>query len=136
MKRPSTIQRVVVAFVALSAAVIAFVAVSATDRGQAEGGAPDRSVLPIAEPARPVYTELDVRNATAPPRFEVRAPEGSPNVVVVLVDDLGFACTSMFGGPVGTPTFDRLAADRQREAQRGDNAELNPILTIRGRPWR
>ena len=56
-----------------------------------------------------MYTELDVRNATPPPRFEVKAPEGAPNVIVVLVDDLGFAGTSTFGGPVGTPTFDRLA---------------------------
>jgi arylsulfatase len=67
-------------------------------------------VLPIPEPARPVYTELDVRNATPPPRFEVKAPTGAPNVLIVLVDDLGFAGTSAFGGPVSTPTFDRMAS--------------------------
>jgi arylsulfatase len=71
----------------------------------------DRTVLPIPEPPRPVYTELDVRNATPPPRFEVKAPEGAPNVLIVLVDDLGFAGTSTFGGAVGTPTFDRLAGE-------------------------
>ena len=69
----------------------------------------DRTVLPIPEPKRQLYTELDVRNATPPPRFEVKAPAGAPNVIVVLVDDLGFAGTSTFGGPVTTPTFDRLA---------------------------
>jgi arylsulfatase A-like enzyme len=69
----------------------------------------DRTVLPIPEPKRPLYTELDVRNATPPPRFEVKAPEGAPNVLIVLVDDLGFGGTSAFGGPVGTPTFDRIA---------------------------
>ena len=69
----------------------------------------NRTVLPIPEPDRPHYTELDVRNAEPPPHFEVTAPEGAPNVIVVLVDDLGFAGTSAFGGPVGTPTFDRLA---------------------------
>ena len=69
----------------------------------------DRTVLPIKEPKPPVYTELDVRNATPPPRFEVKAPAGAPNVLLVLVDDLGFAGTSTFGGPVGTPTFDRVA---------------------------
>jgi arylsulfatase A-like enzyme len=74
------------------------------------GQAPlDRTVLPIPEPKRPLYTELDVRDATPPPRFEVKAPEGAPNVLVVLVDDLGFAGTSLFGGPVGTPTIDELA---------------------------
>jgi arylsulfatase len=71
----------------------------------------DRTVLPIPEPPRPDYTELDVRNATPPPRFDVEAPEGAPNVLVVLVDDLGFAGTSQFGGPVPTPTFDRLAQE-------------------------
>ena len=50
----------------------------------------DRTVLPIAEPKPPQYTELDVRNATPPPRFEVKAPDGAPNVLLVLVDDLGF----------------------------------------------
>ncbi len=35
----------------------------------------DRTSLPIKEPVRPTYTELDVRNVTAPPRFEVKAPE-------------------------------------------------------------
>jgi len=64
----------------------------------------DRTVLPIPEPKRPLYTELDVRNATPPPRFEVKAPAGAPNVIVVLVDDLGFAGTSAFGGPVKTTT--------------------------------
>ena len=71
----------------------------------------NRTVLPIPEPDRPHVTTLDVHNATPPPRFVVEAPEGAPNVIVVLVDDLGFAGTSTFGGPVGTPTFDRLAGE-------------------------
>ena len=49
----------------------------------------DRTVLPLAEPPRQVSTELDVRNATPPPRFEVKAPEGAPNVLLILIDDLG-----------------------------------------------
>ncbi len=69
----------------------------------------NRTVLPILEPKRPSYTELDVRDAKPPPHFEVKAPEGAPNVLLVLIDDLGFAGTSTFGGPVGTPTFDRIA---------------------------
>jgi arylsulfatase len=39
-----------------------------------------------------------------------QAPTGAPNVLIVLVDDLGFAGTSAFGGPVSTPTFDRMAS--------------------------
>ncbi len=71
----------------------------------------DRTVLPVKAPERPTYTELDVRNATPPERFEVKAPEGAPNVILVLVDDLGFAGTSQFGGPVSTPSFDRVASE-------------------------
>lgn len=71
----------------------------------------DRTELPILKPADPTYTELDVRNATPPPRFQVKAPEGAPNVIIILVDDLGFAGTSKFGGPVATPTFDKLAGE-------------------------
>ncbi|PWB69812.1 MAG: arylsulfatase [Holophagae bacterium] len=69
----------------------------------------DRTVLPIPEPPRPVYTEFDARDVKAPPRFEVKAPPGAPNVVIILIDDLGFGATSTFGGPVATPTLDRLA---------------------------
>ncbi len=71
----------------------------------------DRTVLPIADPIPAKVTELDVRNAKAPPRFEVKAPEGAPNVIVILIDDLGFAGTSAYGGPVKTPTFDQLAGN-------------------------
>jgi len=46
----------------------------------------DRTVLPIKAPTRPTFTELDVRNVTAPERFEVKAPEGAPNVILVLLD--------------------------------------------------
>jgi len=83
-------------------------AIAANHTGK-ESAALDRTVLPIPKPKPPQYTELDVRNATPPPRFEVKAPAGAPNVLVVLVDDLGFAGTSKFGGPVGTPTFEQIA---------------------------
>jgi len=71
----------------------------------------DRSVLPIAEPRVSKFTELDVRDTTAPQLFAVTAPENAPNVLVVLVDDLGFAGTSTFGGPVKTPTFEQIAKE-------------------------
>jgi arylsulfatase len=97
-----------------SIAVVLGVALIATLCGCGQKVAPaglDRTVLPLAEPEYPECTTLDVRNATPPPRFEVKAPKGAPNVLVVLVDDLGFAGTSKFGGPVPTPTFDRIAGE-------------------------
>jgi arylsulfatase A-like enzyme len=71
--------------------------------------APDRTMLPIHEPQIPHSTVLDVRNATPPPRFEVKAPGGAPNVLIVLIDDMGFGQSSAFGGPINMPTVDRLA---------------------------
>ncbi len=71
--------------------------------------AQDRTVLPIKAPPRPKYSELDVRNATPPPRFEVKAPEGAPNVIVILIDDMGFGTSEAFGGPIEMPTIGKLA---------------------------
>ncbi len=70
----------------------------------------DRTILPIKEPKRPTYKELDARNVKAPPRFAVTAPKGAPNVIVVLIDDMGFGVPQAFGGPIATPTMDKLAA--------------------------
>jgi alkyl sulfatase BDS1-like metallo-beta-lactamase superfamily hydrolase len=68
----------------------------------------------VPEPQPPAITELDARNAKPPPRFEVNAPKGAPNVVVVLLDDIGFGQPSTFGGPCKMPTLDKLAADGLR----------------------
>jgi len=69
----------------------------------------DRTVLPIPEPQYPHSTVFDVRNATPPPRFEIKAPAKAPNVLIVLIDDMGFGQSSAFGGPIHMPTVDRLA---------------------------
>lgn len=53
--------------------------------------------------------------APAPaPAYQVKAPAGAPNVVVILLDDVGFGAASTFGGPVDTPALDRLAAQGLR----------------------
>jgi arylsulfatase len=70
----------------------------------------DRTVLPIPEPKLPPITEIDARRAKAPPRFEVKAPAQAPNVVIVLIDDIGFGSASTFGGPCQMPTLERLAS--------------------------
>ena len=74
-----------------------------------ETAAPDRTVLPVHEPQYPHSTVLDVRNAPPPPpRFEVKAPAGAPNVLIVLIDDMGFGQSGAFGGPINMPTVNRL----------------------------
>jgi arylsulfatase len=98
---------------ALAAGVLAAVAFPPATLAQATGGL-DRTVLPIPEPKRPLYKELDARNVKAPPRFEVKAPAGAPNVVIVLIDDMGFGVPGSFGGPVAMPTLDGLAQNGLR----------------------
>ena len=92
----------------------------------AESGALDRAVLPIPEPKYPPITELDARKAKAPPAFEVKAPKGAPNVVIVLIDDIGFGAATMFGGAIRTPTLDRLAQDGLRYNQFHTTALCSP----------
>ena len=91
-------------------ATLAITLIATAASNAAFGQELDRTSLPIQEPKRQTYTELDARNAKAPPRFEVKAPAGAPNVVIVLIDDIGFGGPSTFGGPIRTPTFDALAA--------------------------
>ena len=71
----------------------------------------DRTVLPVREPQYPPITELDVRKAQAPPFFQVTAPKGAPNVVLVLLDDMGFGQPSTFGGGINMPTLDWLGTE-------------------------
>lgn len=69
----------------------------------------DRTVLPIPEPKLTPITTLDARDAKAPPRFQVTAPDKAPNVLIVLIDDMGFGQSSAFGGPIHMPTLEKLA---------------------------
>jgi len=107
-----------------------------TDTGQLVAAAPasptaklDRTVLPIPEPTYPPITELDARKATPPPRFEVKAPEEAPNVLIILIDDMGFGMPSTFGGPIRMPTADRLASEGLRYNQFHTTALCSPTRT-------
>src|SRR6266849_6172476 len=86
----------------------------------------DRTVLPIAEPKLAPITELDARNAKAPPQFLVKAPSGAPNVLVVLIDDMGFGQSSAFGGPIHMPTVEGLAESGLRYNQFHTTALCSP----------
>ena len=72
----------------------------------------DRSILPVPDRDEPGPTIQDARDpaATFPAIEPLRPPAGAPNVLVVLIDDAGFAASSAFGGPCSTPTAERLAA--------------------------
>jgi len=55
-----------------------------------------------------------------------KAPEGSPNVIYVVLDDVGFSAMSCYGGPVETPNIDRIAADGVRYTQWHTTALCSP----------
>jgi arylsulfatase A-like enzyme len=98
-------------------------------------GAVNRTVLPIPDPIYPKITELDARKATAPVRQSIHAPKDAPNVVIVLIDDIGFGASDGFGGAIRTPTLDRLAGEGIRYNQFHTTALCSPtrmaILTGR-----
>jgi arylsulfatase len=70
-----------------------------------------REILPIPDQPHRGAVPFDARNAVAPTQAVLHAPKGAPNVVMVLVDDMGFGIPSAFGGCVNMPTTDRLAKD-------------------------
>jgi len=87
-----------------------------------------RFVLPQPDRAQPVVTEMGIHDQTSPfePVQPVTAPKGAPNVVIVLVDDLGFGTSSSFGGPCQMPTAERLAGDGLRYTRFHVNALCSP----------
>jgi len=68
----------------------------------------------------------------------VKAPEGAPNVLVVLIDDCGFGQWSTFGGQIPTPNLDRLAKSGLRYIRFHTTALCSPtraaLLTGRNAP--
>jgi arylsulfatase A-like enzyme len=104
------------------------VAVRLAAVGMALGGAPSQAqqVLPRAPP--PFKGEIGLSAKDSRPDFPqpVQAPRGAPNVLVVLLDDVGFGATSTFGGPANTPTLDRLAQGGLRYNQFHTTALCSP----------
>jgi arylsulfatase len=113
----------------LGAAVGLLSLIGTLTQAQSAGAPLDRTVLPIPEPSYPPITELDARKVTPPPRFEVKAPAGAPNVLIVLIDDMGFGMPSAFGGPIHMPTADRLASAGLRYNQFHTTALCSPTRT-------
>ena len=85
--------------------------------GEAAAGAAQappvmRETLPIPDSQHVGLTTYDAKdpNTRYPPITMLRPPAGAPNVLIVMIDDVGFGASSAFGGPCNTPTAERLAA--------------------------
>jgi arylsulfatase A-like enzyme len=70
-----------------------------------------RSVLPLPDRNYVGLTTFDAKDPDTkyPPIEPLRPPKGAPNVLIILLDDVGFGASSAFGGPIHTPTAERLA---------------------------
>ncbi|BCN68476.1 sulfatase-like hydrolase/transferase [Rhodococcus hoagii] len=81
--------------------------------GNRESGDFGRQILPIPDRTRAGTVLYDAKDPDSrfTPLRPLRPPDGSPNVLIVLLDDVGFGASSAFGGPAQTPTAQRLADD-------------------------
>ncbi len=70
----------------------------------------DRTVLPPPDPSFRGEIAMSFEDSTPDFPEPLAAPEGAPNVLLIMGDDIGFGHMSAFGGPARTPVFDRLAA--------------------------
>ena len=71
-----------------------------------------RSMLPIPDRPKFGHTTYDAKDPETnfPPIEPLLPPEGAPNVLIVLLDDVGFGASTAFGGPCATPNAEKLAA--------------------------
>ena len=85
-----------------------------------------QEVLPLPSP--PFKGQIGLSAKDSKPDFPepVQAPKGAPNVVLVLLDDVGFGASSTFGGPIATPTLERLAKSGLRYTQFHTTALCSP----------
>jgi hypothetical protein len=65
----------------------------------------------LPKPETPFQVKIGRTAADSTPDFPkgIEAPKGAPNVLLILTDDVGFGASSVFGGPIQTPNFQRLA---------------------------
>ena len=105
--------RLIKVITATAFAALTFVGCNRAQHASLQSATP-QAVLPRPEPAfQGKIGRTAKESAPAFPK-EVEAPRGAPNVLLILTDDVGFGASSTFGGPLPTPTFDKLAANGLR----------------------
>src|SRR3984893_6282181 len=75
-----------------------------------------RDVLPIPDQPYAGFVAYDAKDPDSKfaPIEELRPPQGAPNILIVLLADVGFCASRAFGGPFQTPTAEQLAANGLR----------------------
>ena len=95
-------------------AIVCLVGLSFADRAAVTAQQPTQEVLPKPEPPFRGTVGRTVKGSKPDFPKGVEAPKGAPNVLLILTDDVGFGATSPFGGPIQTPTFQKLANEGLR----------------------
>ena len=90
------------------------------------GDAAAQEVLPAPPAPFQGHIGLGVKDSKSDFPRPVQAPPGAPNVVLILLDDVGFGASSTFGGPIATPTLERLARNGLRYTQFHTTALSSP----------
>jgi arylsulfatase len=87
-----------------------------------------RSSLPIPDVQHAGSVTYDAKDPDTkfPPIRDLRPPKGAPNVLVILIDDVGYGAASVFGGPCDTPNFEKLAAGGLRYTRFHTTALCSP----------
>ena len=85
-----------------------------------------QEVLPKREAPFKGQIGRTVKDSKAEFPKEAQAPKGAPNVLLIMTDDVGFGASSPFGGPIATPTLDRLAKNGLRYNQFHTTALCSP----------
>ena len=76
----------------------------------------DRTVLPPASPQFRGKIGNTYKDSTPDwrPVLPLQAPKGAPNVLMIVLDDVGYGQIGSYGGPIATPNIDKLAASGLR----------------------
>jgi len=81
------------------------------------GNASAQEVLPVSPAPFKGQIGLSVKDSKSDFPKPIEAPKGEPNIVLILLDDVGYGASSTFGGPISTPTLERLAQHGLRYTQ-------------------
>jgi arylsulfatase len=91
-------------------------------------GRVQREILPIPDQAYAGFVAYDAKDPDSKfaPIVQLRPPSGAPNVLIILLDDVGFGASNAFGGPCQSPTAERLAANGLRYTRFHTTALCSP----------
>jgi arylsulfatase len=87
-----------------------------------------REILPIPDQPYAGFIAYDAKDPDShfPPIEPLRPPDNAPSVLIVLIDDVGFGASSVFGGPCAAPTAERLAKNGLRYTRFHTTALCSP----------